>query len=87
MNATIMHDNILKCDSPPLMQSLSSSGEGENIGPPFYHIEVTLDGGNSITASNTKFEYYRDPIIELLSPNRGHMRGGTNVTMSGWGFK
>mmetsp|Transcript_43393 Transcript_43393/g.41842 ORF Transcript_43393/g.41842 Transcript_43393/m.41842 type:complete len:169 (+) Transcript_43393:1599-2105(+) len=63
----------------------ASTSEGQ--GPPFYFVQITLDGGKTLVNSGLKFEYYRDPIIEALTPNKGAMKGGTHVMMSGWGYK
>lgn len=73
MNATIFENNIIKCDSPQLLASMASS----DMGAPFYFVSISLDGGKSITDSNLKFSYYKDPVIEGITPNKGHIHGGT----------
>lgn len=40
MNATIMEEDIIKCDSPPLPPNFGFSDEGA----PFYYIGLTLNG-------------------------------------------
>lgn len=60
MNATIMEDNIIKCDSPQLMASMAA----QEMGAPFYYVSITVDGGKSRSESLIKFIYYRDPVIE-----------------------
>lgn len=40
MNATILEENIIKCDSPPLPPNMGFSDSGA----PFYNVEVTLNG-------------------------------------------
>jgi hypothetical protein len=70
MNATIMSQDIIKCDSPPLTQSAEQ-------GTPFYYVSVTMNGGKEITSTNVKFTYYIDPTIKSITPNKGPLRGGT----------
>jgi len=64
MNATIMENNIIKCDSPALQTSLGYSEEGTGYsdegGIPWYNVSITING-REITQSTIKFEYYYDP--------------------------
>ena len=57
-----------------------------DMGAPFYFVSISLDGGKSITDSTVKFQYYKDPVIEGITPNKGHVRGGTNLSLFGSGF-
>jgi hypothetical protein len=41
MNATIMEENIIKCDSPPLPSSL---GFSDYNGVPWYNVSITING-------------------------------------------
>jgi hypothetical protein len=83
MNATIMDSGLIKCDSPQLMASMSAS-ESQT---PFYFVSITLDNGKSIIDSGKIFQYYRDPVIEAITPAKGHIRGGTLSYLIGSGFK
>jgi hypothetical protein len=91
-NATIMENDIIKCDSPIL-----PPGEGYELGhgnapwyhfngtAPWYSVAVTLNG-KEIARNNTRFSYYIDPQINSVSPNLGLMRGGTVSKIIGSGF-
>jgi hypothetical protein len=57
-----------------------------SLGAPFYYISITVDGGKSRTDTKIKFIYYRDPIIESITPNKGPVRGGTVSKLIGSGF-
>lgn len=82
MNATIMEENIIKCDSPPLPSSL---GYSETGGVPFYNISITLNG-KEITESKLKFIYYIDPSIKSITPYLGPLKGNTTSKIKGEGF-
>lgn len=47
-NATIMENDIMKCDSPSLLNSQGYSTFSSENGVIFYNLEVTIDGGNEI---------------------------------------
>jgi len=81
MNATIMEENIIKCDSPPLPPSLGFA----EAGAPFFYIGITLNG-KEVTNSSLKFIYYIDPTIKSITPNKGPMKGGTVSKLVGKGF-
>jgi hypothetical protein len=90
MNATIMENNLLKCDSPPLQAALgyseSGTGYSDEGNVPWYNISITING-KEIVSSSLKFEYYVDPTMWSITPNVGPMKGGTNSTIKGNGFK
>ena len=73
MNATIMEDDIIKCDSPPLPPSF---GYAADTGAPFYLVSVTING-REWANSTIKFTYYIDPQINSVFPAVGPMKGGT----------
>ena len=56
MNATIMEDDIIKCDSPPLPPSFGYA----DTGAPFFFVAITLNG-REFTDAKIKFIYYIDP--------------------------
>jgi IPT/TIG domain len=82
MNATIMEDNIIKCDSPPLPDMMGFSGERA----PFYNISLTLNG-KELSSSNLTFIYYIDPVLKYIHNKKGPIRGGTNSTLLSKGFR
>lgn len=58
MNATILENDIIKCDSPPLPPSMGFSDSRS----PYYYVEVTLNGKEvTLTDPKIKFMYYIDP--------------------------
>jgi hypothetical protein len=84
-NATIMHPDIIKCDSPTLYDSQGYS----RMGPKdiiYYMVEVTIDGGRYIGGPAQKFSYYKDPVHLDIIPNSGPVRGGTQVRIAGTGL-
>jgi hypothetical protein len=81
MNATILEQDIIKCDSPPLPPNFGFS----EAGAPFYYIGITLNGKEMIN-STIKFIYYIDPVIKSITPNKGPLRGGTISKLTGKGF-
>ena len=83
MNATIMADNILKCDSPPLPAGAAAASiDGK---APFYNISISLNG-KEMVSTELNFTYYIDPTIDSISPNLGPLTGGTVSKISGKGF-
>ena len=49
-------------------------------------IRVTTAGGTSSTSAADQFTYIPQPSVSSVSPNRGPVAGGTNVTINGSGF-
>ncbi len=82
MNATIMEQDVIKCDSPPLPPS---QGYSETGGVPFYNISITLNG-KEISESKIKFIYYIDPSIKSITPGLGPLKGNTSSLIKGLGF-
>ena len=82
MNATIMEDDIIKCDSPPLPPSF---GYASDTGAPFYYVSVTLNG-REWADTRIKFIYYVDPSLQSVLPPVGPVKGGTVSQLIGKGF-
>ena len=76
MNATVLDSNTVACDTPPL-----ESIDGEQ----WYNVSVSLDGSYSSKASAI-FRYYRQPILDQISPALGPISGDTLITVLGSGF-
>jgi hypothetical protein len=70
----ITSDSRAICKSP----SQSTSGAVE--------VQISLNGQQFQKAHN-KFQYYRQPSINSVSPSGGHLSGGTVFTISGQGFQ
>ena len=43
----------------------------------FYDVKVTIDGGRETSPQSFKFNYYRQPHIQNVSPSIGPVEGGT----------
>ncbi len=82
MNATIMEEDIIKCDSPPLPAAFGFSDQGA----PFYEVSITLNQ-RDVAGPVQKFTYYIDPPINSVTPNKGPMKGGTMSRLKGKGFQ
>jgi hypothetical protein len=76
-NATIMENDIIKCDSPSLLNSQGYSMMTNDM--VWYWLEVTIDGGREIAGPRQKFMYYRDPKITEIRPDSGPTKGNTTV--------
>ena len=83
-NATIMHDDIMKCDSPSLYNEQGYSTMTKDLA--WYEVEVTIDGGRNVEGPKQNFTYYKDPSIYNITPAVGPIRGNTTVKISGKGF-
>lgn len=92
MNATIMEQDIIKCDSPELPNNLGfsdfSAGQlfSDFNGAPFYNVSITLNGKEISGNAKIKFYYYVNPSIASVTPNIGPMKGGTLSRLWGYGF-
>ena len=75
-NATIMSAEVMKCDSPSLINNQGYSTFNEGV---FYFVEVSIDGGREINGPKFKFTYYKDPVLQTILPDSGPIQGGTHV--------
>jgi hypothetical protein len=82
-NASRINDTFLFCDSPSLLNKQGYAVESDNS---WFDVYVSIDGGNEISDTNGRFEYYTEPFINELTPALGPMEGGTLVTVNGTGF-
>ncbi len=81
MNATVMNEGEIKCDSPSV---LNYAGVNEkNI--KFYDLEITLNGEDR-NGPKQKFNYYKDTFISKLTPYYGPISGNTTVNITGFDF-
>lgn len=48
---------------------------------------VSLDGGNQMSNTSARFDYYADPVIKSVDPPLGPTYGFTLVTLNGTGFE
>lgn len=81
MNATVMNENEIKCDSPSV---LNYKGVNEkNI--EFYDIEITLNGID-LSGPAQRFFYYKDTLTTKVDPYYGPVSGNTSVLVSGYNF-
>ena len=73
-----MENDIMKCDSPSLIndQGYSIITSGDIV---FYHLEISIDGGRNIEGPPQNFSYYKDPKLSAISPEVGPIKGGTVV--------
>jgi len=83
-NATIMEHDIIKCDSPSLLNDQGFSTMTNKM--VWYYLEVTIDGGREIDGPRQKFNYYKDPKISDITPDSGPIHGGTITSIKGKGF-
>lgn len=84
MNATVMENDIIKCDSPPLPEELGFLNKDASRAP-WYNVSITLNGREMVTAES-KFSYYVDPSIVQVTPSLGPAKGGTLSKIVGSGF-
>jgi hypothetical protein len=81
MNATVMSDTEIKCDSPSV---LNYAGKNEN-GIKSYTVELTLNGID-INGPGKLFSYYEETWISSVTPILGPVDGGTFVNITGGDF-
>jgi len=84
MNATIMENNLIKCDSPPLPEAAKTALNNGKY-TPWFNVSITLNGKDQATAP-FHFTYYVDPTINAVSPYLGPISGGTVSKIQGLGF-
>ena len=81
MNATVMSDTEMKCDSPSV---LNYAGVNENK-VEFYNLEITLNGADR-NGPEQRFSYYKNTYISATKPYYGPITGNTHVKLSGYDF-
>ncbi len=59
MNATIMEDNLIKCDSPPLPEAAKTNLNNGKY-TPWFNVSITFNGRDNALAP-FHFTYYVDP--------------------------
>jgi hypothetical protein len=81
MNATVLSENEIKCDSPSV---LNYAGINEkNVTE--YDLELSLNGID-ITGPVYKFYYYKETIVTGVNPIFGPIEGNTQVNITGYNF-
>jgi hypothetical protein len=80
-NATVMENDIIKCDSPPAVNWFRYNDNDVR----FYFVEITIDG-KIISGPKQKFIYYKEAKVTAVNPNKGPIKGGTLTRISGKGF-
>jgi len=81
MNATVMNDHEIKCDSPSVLNYM---GVNENHVTE-YDLELTLNGID-LNGPVQKFYYYKETFITKVAPIFGPIEGGTTVNITGFDF-
>ena len=80
-NATIFSDELMYCDSPPLLNKQGYSLlNGNDVN--FYNLQVTIDGGHMIAGMPQRFNYYQQVIVKDVFPNKGPLRGDTEIKLN-----
>jgi len=82
-HATLVNETFLRCDTPSLLNKQGYAVEADNA---WFDVYVTKDGGNELSETSGRFEYYSDPFIYDIMPALGPVTGGTVVTINGTGF-
>ena len=83
-NATIISQTLIICDTPSLLNKQGYAVDAEGA---WVEVTVSLDGGNHMSNSSARFDYYADPVIKSVDPPLGPIKGGTLVTLNGTGFE
>ena len=81
--ASVLDRTTVVCDSPPLAINVTNAGHAVDV-------EFTFDGGQPLLFTNghaAQFLYHHVPTIASIHPKGGERSGGTNVTVSGTGFR
>jgi len=81
MNATVINDKLIKCDSPSV---LNYKGVNEfNI--EYYDVEISLNGVD-LSGPPQRFFYYKDTLEAKTDPFYGPISGNTTVSLTGFNF-
>lgn len=81
MNATVLNETLLKCDSPPV---LNDEGINENF-VDYYELEISLNG-KDISGPPKNFYYYPESQLNMLYPIFGPLGGNTPVNVTAFGI-
>jgi hypothetical protein len=65
---------------------LNKQGYAVDAEGAWWEVAVSLDGGNQLSESVARFDYYTEPVIKSVEPALGPTYGGTLVTLNGAGF-
>jgi hypothetical protein len=82
-NATIINQTLIICDTPSLLNKQGYAVDADNA---WVEVTVSLDGGNHMSNTSARFDYYVDPVIKSVEPPLGPTIGDTVVTLNGTGF-
>lgn len=82
-NATIINQTLVICDTPSLLNKQGYAVDASNA---WVDVSVSLDGGNHMSNTTARFDYYDDPVIKSVDPPLGPTIGDTLVTLNGTGF-
>jgi len=81
MDATVMSDTIIKCDSPDIHLDEKLNKQV------FFPVAVTLNGNDRSRSSHpVQFGYYNQHRLKSLAPNKGPLTGKTSVNITGEHF-
>jgi len=82
MNATVFEPDQIKCSSPSV---LNDHGINEN-NVKFYDVKITLNR-KDLSGPAKRFSYYKEVTLKTVTPPGGPIEGGTNVQITGKGFR
>ena len=81
MDATVMDDKLLYCDSPSVLNNFGVNVNNTVSLP----VRVTFNGVDMVP-TNRIFTYYTQPTELMVTPHWGPLEGGTQVTVVGNNF-
>lgn len=81
MNATVMSNSTLVCDSPPVIDEYGYNSENVE----FYYVSVQFSGA-APSGHKLRFDYYPEVEITNVVPHGGPIEGGNVVRFEGSGF-
>jgi len=85
-NATVMSPELIYCDSPAYLNERGYSYlSGEDTA--WYHVQVTIDGGNVVTGTPQIFRYYQQTQVVEVTPNSGPLSGNTQIAVKAKGIR
>ena len=78
MNATVMNNSTLVCDSPPVIDEYGYNPEAIDR----YDVQIEFSG-NGLSGNKQRFNYYREVEMNKIIPHGGPIEGGTIVKIEG----